>query len=59
MVLCTRSSQMLRKWRGVQAGLTLAALMMGEKEKLDGIGRDETGYKLFKVKWVDPSAGDD
>jgi len=45
---------------GVEAGLKLAVFMMEELEKLDGIGRaDETGYKLFKVKWVDSSAEDD
>ena len=43
----------------VGAGLELAVWKMEEKEKLDGIGRaDETGYKLFKVKWVDPSVED-
>jgi SAM-dependent methyltransferase len=46
--------------KGAEAGLKLAVLMMEEKEKIDGIGRaDETGYKLFKVKWVDPSDEDD
>jgi hypothetical protein len=44
---------------GVEAGLKLAVLMMEGKEKLDGVGRaDETGYKSFKVNWVDPSAED-
>ena len=44
----------------VGEGLKLAVLMVEEKEKLYGIGRaDETGYKLFKVKWVDPSAEND